>query len=99
MKYAFINAKIKAIKIPSSFKGIQKFAFKNCKNLESVEFIEDSMLELIGNGTFENSGIKSIKIPKIVEFNKESSLEYVGYEAFSNTHLRKIVLPKSLNEN
>ena len=58
--------KIREIKIPASVKEIRGHVFNGCKQLENVEFAEDSKLETIYGNAFESTSLKKITIPASV---------------------------------
>lgn len=62
----FAVKKIEHAKIPSSIKVICESAFKS-SNIDTIEFVEDSQLEIIENEAFRESKITSIKFPKHVK--------------------------------
>ena len=62
---AFINCEmLKDIKLSDALKKIGMNAFKDCTSLEKIQL--PSKLECIDTGAFEESGLKSIDIPKSV---------------------------------
>ena len=81
---------LKSITIPESVISTGYNVFENCKALETVNFAENSQLQLIYTGMFRNcSSLKSIKIPasltKIDDwaFVNCKSLETVTFEETS----------------
>lgn len=88
---AFMKSNIKSIFIPSTVKNIQSSAFKECKNLTTVTFGNDSNLEHICNSAFDSCiSLKSIVIPNRVK--------WIDAHAFDNcTNLTNITLPSSLS--
>ncbi|KAK8852897.1 hypothetical protein M9Y10_017889 [Tritrichomonas musculus] len=75
MSYAFQDALIKKISIPSSVALICEGAFDSCNNLECIEFAPDSKLQAIERHAFKDTRIKSFVIPPLVK--------YLDPEAFS----------------
>lgn len=76
--------------IPNSVIGIGMFAFKEYKNLESIE-IPNSVTSIDGYA-FENTGLTKIEIP--------TSVINVSYRAFGDcTNLKSVVLPNSTYRN
>ena len=57
---------IREIMIPASVKVIYGHVFNGCKQLENVEFAEDSNLETIYWNVFESTSLKKITIPASV---------------------------------
>ncbi len=87
---AFKNLDIESVVIPSSIVTIGSYAFKGCSKLTSVEFEEDSSLEIIDMSAFQScSSLKSIVIPEGVQF--------VERTVFAGTPLEEITIPSSLN--
>lgn len=81
-KESFMNSSINFIKIPKSVISINEGAFKNCKNLTSVFFDDDSELESIEDNAFINCiNLSGIDFPK--------SLKHLGKNVFDNTKLLK----------
>lgn len=72
----FVRRDVKNISIPSFIKYIESFAFTECKQLETINFSEDSELLSIECEAFCLSSIKSIKIPKKVQRIGEGSFSY-----------------------
>ena len=56
-------SKLKRIKLPASVKKISEGAFVESKELESVEFPEDSQLKEIGNEAFAKTKLKEMRFP------------------------------------
>lgn len=69
---AFYMSGITSIEIPKTVVNIRHNTFTNCVDLETVTFEKDSngdcALLWIGNNAFNNTGIKSISIPKSALF-------------------------------
>ena len=61
----FYNYQMKQIEITKTVKRIEKRAFSNCQQLESITFDQDSEVEEIEEYAFENCmSLKSFVIPK-----------------------------------
>lgn len=78
---AFEYGQVMYLTIPSSVFVINDSAFKNCSNLTTVTFAENSQLQKIGNEAFlRNNGagdsLNSVELPE--------SLKLIGYRAFYN---------------
>ncbi|KAK8896916.1 hypothetical protein M9Y10_014842 [Tritrichomonas musculus] len=67
---------IESVTIPSNITRIEKYAFDNCENLESVIFEEDSKLQTIGFQSFAYTSIETIIIPKHVRRLDKYSFAY-----------------------
>ena len=78
------------IEIPSSVTSIEKYAFEECSNLNTVIFTGESKLTSIGSYAFQNcSSLTSITIP--------SSVTSIGEEAFWGcSSLTSITIPNSV---
>ena len=72
------------ITISSSIKYIGNEAFEGCKNLETVDFLSDSILENIGYEAFSNC-------EKLKSFNIPSKVNYIGDYAFSSCEQLSVV--------
>lgn len=81
---------LKSIFIPSKVRKINKNAFKNCSNLESIEFGPDSSLEEIGEKSFYNCiSLQALNLPK--------SVKIIGISSFENNKsLSKLELNEGL---
>lgn len=66
---------IESIVIPSSVKFIGSECFSCCKNLEKVEFHDDSQLKIIDDFAFQNTKLRNITIPRHVVEIKANSFE------------------------
>lgn len=97
--------------IPTSVKEIGPDAFWNCKSLKRVMLASESRLEKIGVGSFYNTGIASIIVPKSVTLIGERAfgecrllqsvvlqggLEHIGAQCFSGSGLYELVIPKTV---
>ncbi|KAK8897393.1 hypothetical protein M9Y10_015339 [Tritrichomonas musculus] len=67
---------IQRIKIPSFIEHICSHSFDYCKQLESIEFPDDSRLQTIKKSAFSSSTIKSIRIPSSVTSIGEYAFHY-----------------------
>ena len=77
---------IREIMIPASVKVIYGHVFNGCKQLENVEFAEDSNLETIYWNVFESTSLKKITIPASVttiEFNAFARCEQLKSVTFA----------------
>ena len=82
------NSNLAYVKISNTVSSIDTAAFYNCKNLEHVEFENDSILETIKDNVFNGSGLKSIEIPK--------SVTTIGNNAFTScTNLSSVTFEKN----
>ncbi|MDR2107507.1 MAG: leucine-rich repeat domain-containing protein [Holosporaceae bacterium] len=63
--------------IPASISNIGARCFKDCKNLNRIEFAEGSRLLRIGDGAFANTGLKSITLPP-------TEIKFRGNKCFSD---------------
>ena len=76
--FAFFDCRsLTTITIPDSVTSIERYAFENCTQLQSVTFEPNSKLESIGGYAFKNcSSLTSITIP--------SNVTSIGEDAFEN---------------
>ena len=105
--HAFRNSMIYKVVIPEGIEVIGKAAFKNCENLESVEF--PSTLQKICTSAFEGcTSLRSVIIPEGVEVIQQkafygcthlwkahipTSVRIIGPKAFCNTALYQASIP------
>ena len=81
----FNNTFVTSVSIPATIKTIGDVAFRNCENLTSCTFEEDSQLEQIGDYAFYNTVLTTIDIP--------ASVTSIGTIAFIyNTALRQVYM-------
>ena len=66
-KLVFASHDIEEAVIPSNIKHLCSFCFSWCKNLQKVDFFDDSELETIGESAFSDSSIVKLSIPKSVK--------------------------------
>ena len=89
-----VAPQIREIMIPASVKEIRGHVFNGCKQLENVEFAEDSKLETIYWNAFESTSLKKITIPASVttiEFNAFRRCEQLKSVTFApGSRLKKI---------
>lgn len=77
------NISLKKVVIPSTVKTISKGAFRECRNLQTVEF-RGNGLQTIEKDTFISCSISELKFP--------SSLKEIGNDAFNgNESLKSVV--------
>lgn len=69
---AFRSTSLTSIVLPAAITSIDKNAFAQCKNLESINLPEN--LELIGDWAFYDCGIKRLQLP--------NKLKHIGENAF-----------------
>ena len=106
-------SKLKAVKLPSSLREIEKFAFNNCSKIENIEIPEG--VTKIGSAAFwQCINLKAVKLPSSLReiensvFNNCSKIENIeipegvtkiGKWAFSRCiNLKAVKLPSSLRE-
>lgn len=90
-EFSFYNCtNLILITIPASVTEIGNSAFRDCKNLQSVNFGDNSQLQSIGDYAFNGcSSLTSVTIPE--------GVTEIGDSAFENcTSLTSITLPSSL---
>jgi predicted nucleic acid-binding Zn-ribbon protein len=87
----FRNSGLTSIEIPSSVKYIRDSAFHSCASLTSINFSEDSVLQLMGSSVFSGcTKLTSIDIPSVVE---------MGSHMFSGcTSLTTVNFPSNLTK-
>ena len=82
--YAFKeNEKIVSVTIPNTILDIEIEAFANCKNLLNVIFEDNSKLERIFTGAFQETGITEFTVPE--------NCKRVG-DAFYRSNINKLVI-------
>ena len=81
---AFCGCGITSINIPSTATRINYGAFYDCKNLKTVSFAENGVLERIGTYSFLNIGATDIVIP--------NSVKYIENYAFQNSSLVNVTI-------
>lgn len=69
----FARRNIEHAIIPSYIKQIDSYAFSNCLSLKTIEFSEDSKLEIINESSFSSSSINTIIIPPHVNMIKRNA--------------------------
>ena len=86
----FARKNIEVASIPSFIKHISSCAFHSCSKLKKIDFLNDSILESIGEESFYCSSLKHITIP--------SHVNRIGDSAFySCKNLRKIEFAEKSN--
>ena len=90
-EFSFYNCtNLILITIPASVTEIGNSAFRDCKNLQSVNFGDNSQLQSIGDSAF--SGCRSLTSITIPE-----GVTSIGYSAFFNcTNLTEITIPEGV---
>lgn len=103
--YAFQNASLSSITIPSTVKTISSFAFSSCQNLTSIDL---SDIESFGTNIFsECTNLTSVQLPNTLQsipgamFSMCSSLTSftfdnitsIGWSAFEGTGLTSVTIP------
>lgn len=90
----FGSSKIETATIFPFIKEIAPYAFNNCKNLQKIDFSQNTNLSSIKQHSFNFTGLKKIKIPFKIErickyaFSNCSSLQKVEFEP--NSKLKSI---------
>ncbi|MFA5007245.1 MAG: leucine-rich repeat protein [Candidatus Izemoplasmatales bacterium] len=88
--YAFANASIQSVTIPSSVTSIKSFAFSTASDLSQITFEPGSLLSSIGNNAFENCfALTGINLP-------DDLLTIGNYAFWQCTSLTSISLPQEL---
>ena len=84
------NESVKEVTIPKTVTEIQYKAFKDCKNLVTLNFAPGSNLQKLGGKTFSNcSSLKAIHLP-------DSLTETDGWEFYECTSLEEVTLGSGL---
>ena len=83
------NRRLHQVVMPYTLLEIGSGAFEDCGNLRRITLPD--RLERIGDGTFRNTGLKTIVFPK--------SLYYIGAEAFAGcAEIDKILIPANIDK-
>lgn len=98
---------VKNVEIPSFIKQINSFAFSRCKKLNTIEFSDESNLQVIDSYGFYQSSLSNAIIPRKAkeiggyafhECNKLHSIEFLsdddiefGYQCFHYCYRLKII--------
>ena len=64
--YSFSDSSIEHVTIPTEVRTIEKEKFNECQQLQTIEFEQDSKLQIIDYSAFGRSSIESIIIPREV---------------------------------
>lgn len=87
--YAFSSSEAHSIILPPTISQIGQYAFRGCKNLESI--IVPSGVTELGTSTFHSSGVNSVSLP--------STLKQIGLACFSDCqNLISVDVPQSVTE-
>ena len=82
------NSGLVAIEVPASLETIDLNAFRDCANLTSITFPENSNLKEIKNSAFQGTGIEDISLP--------NNLEELGNLSFYNSKITNFTIPASV---
>lgn len=112
-KYAFSGTRISSLSLPSSVKSVGIGAFKDCENLESVNF-GDQIRTIADSTFFRCSKLREFCIPKntsrinqcaflgcmnLRSLSLSDNVKYIGPKAFAFcSSLEELVLPDSICE-
>ena len=78
---AFANCGFSTITFPKSVKTIDKDAFAECENLQSIHFPEHSLLESVGNAAFYNcTSLENVNFEDALNFNSLGDSAFSGCE-------------------
>ncbi len=82
---------LETVQIGKDVETIGETAFASCGVLGTVTFAEDSGLKVIGEGAFQEAGIRTAVLP--------SGVEEIGEDAFDGcASLEEITIPKNVKE-
>lgn len=82
---------LKEVTIPASWKSLSGGMFRNCENLESVIFKENSQLIEVGHSCFESCGmLTEIQLPDPVTDIGNGAFKRSGIKSFDFTELPKV---------
>ena len=85
-----------AFSIPKSVAYIDANAFIGCKNLTTVTFDPNAVIQKIGEGAFADCGITNIKIPKkVVEIEREAFLKCEALTTINITKATTSISPEA----
>ena len=82
------NSGLVAIEVPASLETIDFYAFRDCKNLTSITFPENSNLKEIKGYSFMSTNLEHIEIP--------DSVEEIGNMGFYGTQITEFTIPASV---
>ena len=103
---AFVNCtSLSNVTIPNTVKKIGPYSFGNCSSLEVIDLPSD--LELIDEGAFKYSGLKSLTVPdKVTDINTSAfahskvesitfgkNLKSIGDTAFNKVNITSLYIP------
>ena len=66
-RFAFRSSSIEKIIIPSHITKICEETFSYCENLECIEFLENSEIQIIEDNAFRQSAIEGLILPSSLE--------------------------------
>ena len=108
--YAFHNASLTSISIPSTVKTLGNGVFRYCNTIKSIDL---STIETFGNSIFFCcEALTSVKLPEtmyaippemfsscsnIKSFTFPKNISSIGYNAFSNTGLTSLTIPETIS--
>ena len=84
---AFTSSKIKSISIPSTVTEVGESVFKNCVDLQTVEW--KAGYATIPTSTFENC-------KNLTSFTIEDNIKTIGMKAFASSGLQSIIIPSTI---
>ncbi|MBR2300131.1 MAG: leucine-rich repeat domain-containing protein [Alphaproteobacteria bacterium] len=87
--YAFFQTNLSGINIPTSVERIGQGAVQSMSTLKSVTFAENSQLEFIGAGAFND-------LPNLTEINIPQSVKVFSANAFNLSGINSVVLNDSI---
>lgn len=108
---AFEGTSIKAITIPNTVEKIERYAFKDCKELKSVTLNEG--LKELGDAVFSGTSIESVTIPSTIEeiaaetfkgckelktVTLQEGLKSIGRHVFEDTSIGTITTPSTVEK-
>lgn len=70
-----MNEKIEKVKLPSSIKELEPYAFTYCSNLKDIEVDNTSNITKIGRGAFQGTAFEKFEIPASVTFIGEGAFD------------------------
>lgn len=98
-KKAFKGSNINSITLPNTLTTFEDEAFKNCKSLNSIKFIDSENLHVLGNDCLRNTDFKTITLNSVLQVEQGALADCGKLEAvvLTNAQVEKNAFEGSTN--